>query len=121
MGNLLCVGAVFDNAPNEPAAVAVQVARIHCDAPSKFCRDGKRATMGIRPFDYIGNLLGDFILRSPLRAREAPLCSLWAAHTPLVSSLNWVVLLGSLSVVRVEGARVHRTLRFAPAMAASVN
>jgi hypothetical protein len=53
------VGAILDNASIEPAAVALQVARIHFDAPCKFCRDGRRATTGIRPVDYIGHPMGD--------------------------------------------------------------
>ena len=53
------MGSVFTNAPNEPTAVAVQVAKIHFDAPCRFCRDGRRATTGIRPVDYIGHPMGD--------------------------------------------------------------
>ncbi len=53
------MGAVFDNAPMEPKAVAVQVGKIYFDAPCRFCRDGRRATTGIRPVDYIGHPMGD--------------------------------------------------------------
>jgi hypothetical protein len=59
------VGAVFDNGSERTAAVAVQVARIHYDAPSKFCRDGKRATMGIRPVDYIRHLWATWTFAAP--------------------------------------------------------
>ena len=40
------MGAVFDSSPNEPVAGAVQVAKIHFDAQCRFCRDGRRATIG---------------------------------------------------------------------------
>jgi hypothetical protein len=53
------VGAVFDNAPIQPTIVAVQVAKIHFDAPCKYCRDGRRATTNIRPVDFIGHPMGD--------------------------------------------------------------
>ena len=53
------MGAVFTNAPIEPTAVAVQVAKIHFDAPCKFCRDGRTAITNIRPVDSIGRPMGD--------------------------------------------------------------
>jgi len=53
------MGAVFDNAPIEPTAVAVQVAKIHFHAPCKFCRDGRRAITNLRPVDSIGRPMGD--------------------------------------------------------------
>jgi hypothetical protein len=43
------------NAPNEPAVVAIYVMPIYFDAPCRYCRDRKRATMNVRPVDYIGH------------------------------------------------------------------
>jgi hypothetical protein len=53
------MGAVFANAPIEPTVVAVQVMRIYFDPPCKYCSDGKRATMNVRPVDHIGRPMGD--------------------------------------------------------------
>jgi hypothetical protein len=59
------MGAVFDNAPIEPTAVAVQVAKIHFHAPCKFCRDGRPAVTNIRPVDSIGRPMGDVNVCEP--------------------------------------------------------
>jgi len=53
------MGAVFDNAPIQPAGVAVQVAKIHFDASYRYCRDGRRATTNISPVDPSGRPAGD--------------------------------------------------------------
>jgi hypothetical protein len=53
------VGAVFDTAPMEPKAVAIQIGKMYFDAPCKFCLDGGRAMIGIRAVDYIGHPRGD--------------------------------------------------------------
>jgi hypothetical protein len=59
------MGAVFANAPNEPAVVAIYVMPIYFDAPCKYCRNGRRATMNVRPVDYIGHPMGDFNVCTP--------------------------------------------------------
>jgi len=53
------MGAVFVNAPNEPAVVAIYVMPIYFDAPCKYSRDGKPATMNVRPVDYIGHPMAE--------------------------------------------------------------
>ena len=57
--NLGLMGAVFEHAPIEPRAIAIQVGRIHFVAPCRYCRDGRRATTNIRPVDAIGRPMGD--------------------------------------------------------------
>jgi hypothetical protein len=53
------MGAIFANAPNEPAVVAIYVMPIYFDAPCRYCRDGRRATMNVRPVDYIGHPMAE--------------------------------------------------------------
>ena len=49
------MGAIFANATIHPTVVEVQVMTIYFDAPSRYCRDGRRATTNIRPVDAIGS------------------------------------------------------------------
>jgi hypothetical protein len=49
----------FSNAPNEPAVVAIYVMPIYFDAPCRYCRNGRRATMNVRPVDYIGHRMAE--------------------------------------------------------------
>jgi len=59
------MGAVFANAPNEPAVVVIYVMRIYFDAPCRYCRDGRRATMNVRPVDYIGHPMAELNVCAP--------------------------------------------------------
>jgi len=59
------MGAVFANAPNEPAVVAIYVGPIYFDALCKYCRDGRRATMNVRPVDYIGHPMAELNVCKP--------------------------------------------------------
>src|ERR1700732_3573700 len=53
------MGGIFANAPIQPTVVAIQVGKIYFDAPCRYCRDGRRATMNVRPVDYIGHPMAE--------------------------------------------------------------
>jgi hypothetical protein len=53
------MGAVFENAPIQPKAVAIQVGEIFFESVCRYCRGGRRATTNIRPVDAIGRPMGD--------------------------------------------------------------
>jgi len=39
--------------------------RIYFDAPCRYCRDGRPATMNVRPVDYIGHPMAELNVCSP--------------------------------------------------------
>ena len=59
------MGAVFANTPIEPTVVAIYVMRIYFDAPCRYCRDGRRATMNVRLVDYIGHPMAELKVCGP--------------------------------------------------------
>jgi hypothetical protein len=50
---------MFATAPIQSTVVEVQVMRISFNALCRYCRDGRRATMGVRSVDVLGHPMAD--------------------------------------------------------------